>query len=105
MGLFRHAMAESSIHGPPGDARQNTSVSFPRKRESILTFKGQMDSRFRGNEGLASGHKSMAAVLTSPINQHRIAITKKPIAFLNRERIGSANVFNAAKRRYQHQQR
>ncbi len=32
-------------------------MSFPRKRESMLTLNGQMDSRFRGNDGVVSGQE------------------------------------------------
>ena len=39
------------------DKHENPQSSFPRKREFIGPFKVNIDSRFRGNEGLASGPK------------------------------------------------
>jgi hypothetical protein len=47
----------ANIHEDSGDALKQPFVSFPQKEESIWPFKVNMDSRFFGNEGLASGHR------------------------------------------------
>ena len=54
MRLPGMASPGGSIHAGSGDAFKNDILplllSFPRKRESMLTLKGQMDSRLRGND-------------------------------------------------------
>jgi hypothetical protein len=62
----------ANIHAGCGDAFKYPFVSFPRKRESMLTLKGQMDSRFHGNERLALGHK-----------KKRGAVSKSRYMFMN----------------------
>jgi hypothetical protein len=60
-GLPAHGLSDSAARfetytvliNAPLRARCAPLLSFPRKRESMLTLNGQMDSRFRGNEGLA----------------------------------------------------